>query len=110
MTKDMSVAQHPASEGVENRELTPHQRQIIDYALQGAVAANRVMTEETVTRVRNVVHNEIDGAFEKHNRMTTARKVILGVGAALAFGLGFLVRGWTSKDEGDEDMDNGVNE
>ncbi len=73
--------------------LTKHQKDIIDYAMVAAVAANKAQTEELFARTKFAVREEIHAKFEQFTKVTTGRKVIMAVGAVLAFGAGFLVKG-----------------
>lgn len=77
----------------ESATLNPHDQRIVDYAMHAASAAVRVSAEEVVARNRAVVANEIQMAFDKYTKITTARKVVMIAGGVTAFGLGWIIRG-----------------
>lgn len=91
---DMKQQQGPTVEHEGN--ISKHQKEILDYAAVAVNAANRAQTEELTTRTEHIIRREIHQQFELFTKMTTTRKVMLGVGIGLAFGAGFLTKGWLS--------------
>ncbi len=84
----------PNNNGGGLSSLTNEQKAIIDYAVQAMAGVNAGQTEEIVSRTRHSVHTEINQAFETFTKVSTTRKIWMTVGAVLAFGGGFLVKGW----------------
>jgi hypothetical protein len=77
-------------------DLSEHQKAIINYAVTGATASFVAATDQVVARTHVVVQAEINKAFEAHNKLSTSRKIGLGVGAVLVFTLGWIGKGLVS--------------
>lgn len=99
MANEQLQSVNPNAKQPEGKELTPHQREILDYASFAAVSANKVQTEEIVVRTRHTVQTEINTAFINYTKLTMGRRIIMVVGAVGMFGLGFLAKGWLGSRE-----------
>lgn len=93
MGDPLAVANKGLEQNDQQNGLTKHQKELLDYASAAAVQANRIQTEELTARTQHVIRTEIHAKFEQFTKVTTARKVMMAVGAVLAFGAGFLVKG-----------------
>lgn len=92
MAQNEAAPMH-TGEQLQSNGITKHQEALMNYAITATTQANRIQTEELVERARVIVKSEIHANFEAYSKMTTSRRVLMGVGAILAFGAGFLVKG-----------------
>lgn len=90
--------------------LSTHEQKVVDYALVAATSAARVQTEEMLSRTRAIVGSEIQRAFEGYARVSNVQRILMVAGGLVAFGLGWVIKGWVTGDEEDIEVTNGVHE